>query len=300
MTTTRIKTWVREELGWEDLNAEFDNLVDDINTVDDKIPTITSAAETVLDDLSTSAMRTTLGVGYGTGATTVCVGNDARLSDTRTPTAGSVVAASMAADSVGLAPLLTSSANTSTMELTSQSVVMTGGQYCFHPTFKTSATGTAYNHTSTTTSTDYVALLGIAASSGQTAYAEWQYFAASPPYDLGNGEVNGFIYLKFDIVTGSIVSTSIAEDPPWYGNTGKKTTDKLAGMDKIPHPFRTIKKEHKVFMVDPMSDLVRELILLRGEGADVAELFYSGEIQLIKPVERSMPPGVVAYKCKWK
>lgn len=299
MTTARVKTWSAEVLGYADLNAEFDNLVDDINTIEDSIPTITSAAETVLDDLSTSAMRTTLGVGYGTSATTVCVGNDSRLSDTRTPTAGSVVVASMAANSVGLAPLLTSSANTSTTELTAQSIVMTGGQYCFHPTFKTSATGTAYNHTSSTTSTTYVALLGIAASSGQTAYAEWQYFAASPPYDLGDGEVNGFIYLKFDIVTGQIVSTSIAEDPPWYGNT-PRFADKLKGMDKIPHPFRTLKKNHKVFMVDPMSDLVRELILMQGEGADVPELFYNGKIQLIKPVKRSMPPGIVAYKCEWK
>jgi len=56
------------------------------------IVTVTSAAESLLDDANTTEMRATLGLGgaavldVGTTAGTVCAGNDARLTDARTPT----------------------------------------------------------------------------------------------------------------------------------------------------------------------------------------------------------------------
>ena len=49
--------------------------------------TLTAAGRALIDDADAAAQRATLSVAYGTTGTTVCVGNDARLADARTPTA---------------------------------------------------------------------------------------------------------------------------------------------------------------------------------------------------------------------
>jgi hypothetical protein len=48
---------------------------------------ITAAGADLIDDATAADQRATMGVAYGTTGTTVCVGNDSRLSDPRTPTA---------------------------------------------------------------------------------------------------------------------------------------------------------------------------------------------------------------------
>jgi hypothetical protein len=48
---------------------------------------ITAAGAALIDDATAADQRTTMGVAYGTTGTTVCVGNDSRLSDPRTPVA---------------------------------------------------------------------------------------------------------------------------------------------------------------------------------------------------------------------
>jgi hypothetical protein len=48
---------------------------------------ITAAGAALIDDATAADQRTTMGVAYGTTGTTVCVGNDSRLSDARTPVA---------------------------------------------------------------------------------------------------------------------------------------------------------------------------------------------------------------------
>lgn len=44
------------------------------------------------------------------------------------------------------------------------------------------------------------------------------YITTSPPWDLGDGEVNGFVYLVIDDTTGEVVGTSIGFDPVWAYN----------------------------------------------------------------------------------
>ncbi len=48
---------------------------------------ISAAGAALIDDPTAADQRTTMGVAYGTTGTTVCVGNDSRLSDARTPEA---------------------------------------------------------------------------------------------------------------------------------------------------------------------------------------------------------------------
>lgn len=305
--TERIKTWGEEVLYYADLNAEFDNIIDDLNTVRDSIPIITTAAEGLLDDLSVSAMRTTLGVAYGTTSGTVCQGNDSRLSDTRTPTDNSVTQAKMADDSVGQAELKISLGEASTTDINGEAITLTGGLYCLFPQIKASAGNTVYwgqdNAGASTgaaawsTSTSFATLINLSTSGG-TGYAQWNYITASPPYDLGDGTVGGFIYLKLDKVTGSPVSVSIAQDPPWFGNV-KASKDKLFGMDKIPHPFRNAGKRDAVIMIDPMSDLVRRLFERRAEGESISEIISGNKLKRGDKVTRHLPPGVEAYRYGW-
>ncbi len=42
----------------------------------------------------------------------------------------------------------------------------------------------------------------------------WRYIQSSPPYDLGDGEVAGFVYATVDN-TGTPLAWSVSEDPPW-------------------------------------------------------------------------------------
>jgi hypothetical protein len=303
---SRIKTWVYEKLTYADLNAEFDNVVDGINALDTAFPTITSFAETLLDDTSASSARTTLefdsgGNAYGTTAGTACEGNDSRLSDARTPTDSSVTPAKLS---------VTQATATSTATTYNQ-VTLTGGGYVFYPQLSVTSGNSVYwgkYNTGDTnnqngcaaysTSTTAETLLNLAVSGG-TGTVTWNYLHSSPPYDLGDGDVNGFVYLKIDKITGDILLTHIAEDPPWYGNS-PKSKNKLDGMDKTPHPFANSKDSDYIIMADPMSDIVKTIIDMQRDGEPAGHLFHDGELIIGEKVDRHTPPGVDAYEIKWK
>jgi hypothetical protein len=48
----------------------------------------------------------------------------------------------------------------------------------------------------------------------QTFYVDENYIQASPPYNLGNGDIPLFVFILLD-ETGSILGSSVAADPPW-------------------------------------------------------------------------------------
>lgn len=52
-------------------------------------------------------------------------------------------------------------------------------------------------------------------SAGGTLYVYSQYVQASPPYDLGDGEVPLFVFAMIENGSGRILGTYAAEDPPW-------------------------------------------------------------------------------------
>lgn len=154
-------------------------------------------------------------------------------------------------------------------------------------------------------SCDFTRTIGGSGSASSTVQAYQRYVTSSPPYDLGNGEVGGFIFLLLN-EKDDVVTSYVADTPPWAYNgptdirathkcpiSGKKyrtTCRKLsvkdiingkpleyiqeeithelknADMDLIPHPFGEVPEGHRVIMLDPMSADTERLVSLVGNG----------------------------------
>lgn len=149
-------------------------------------------------------------------------------------------------------------------------------------------------------------------------YMQQRYVTSSPPYDLGDGEVGGFIFLKLDS-GGNVLSHYAADAPPWAYNgptdirctkrcplTGKKyrrvqlrslaelmdgaspeyeyqeitQAIKNADMNLIPHPFGPLQAGETVVLIDTMDTRVRKLIDYQNQGGadEIAREIIAGKI----------------------
>lgn len=145
----------------------------------------------------------------------------------------SITAAAMGANSVGTSELIAASVrqgeiSTATASqslaigpLTVGVITPTGGTFTL-AYFLGEGGGTQnlaiYGHTTT-----YSAKVGFYnknVSSSRTAYLYSRYIQASPPYNLGDGDIPLFVYVLIDNSTGLIIGTSAAKDPHWayHGN----------------------------------------------------------------------------------
>lgn len=144
-----------------------------------------------------------------------------------------------------------------------------------------------------------------------------RYITSSPPFDLGDGEAGGFIFLLMDSL-GKVVSHYAADVPPWGYNgptdirakkvcriTKKKyrygmrpmsieqiidganpeyeyqeitQQIKNADMVLIPHPFGVIPSGHTVVLLDMMDERLRRLVDYQNGGGDISEALMSGKI----------------------
>lgn len=121
-----------------------------------------------------------------------------------------------------------------------------GGQYGFWPTIKTGVS--ASGHFNVSPVTDHYVSAGsyygspesrpLGSTLGTTSLQRFQlnnttqyggtnpgtltvtqrYMQSSPPYDMGDGQVHGFIYALIDNNTSGIISMWQAADPPWANN----------------------------------------------------------------------------------
>lgn len=103
-----------------------------------------------------------------------------------------------------------------------QSVTLTGGTYSFNFLGSiyygaNAATANLFPDTNTNGQTTKVILYQNSGSS-KNYYYQCRYVQASPPYNLGNGDIPLFVFAIVDNVTGDILSVDIAEDPPWANN----------------------------------------------------------------------------------
>jgi hypothetical protein len=77
---------------------------------------------------------------------------------------------------------------------------------------------------------------------------------------------------------------------------------KNADMGQIPHPFLGNDLTGRtVVMLDPCCPMMSKLAALSADGESVAELLSGGYVRLDNsPLERRMPPGVVAVTPQWR
>ena len=199
----------------------------------------------------------------GTGATDACAGNDARLSNTRTPTDGSVTEAKLASGAVteaklangavSQAKLKTSTGEVSTTSTTGANLTLPGGEYGFYPQLK----GYIYSADFCAPSSSfgsYTTNIWLKSSSTEyTAYARQRYVTSS-------GEVNWLFFLR-DKITKEIKSSWIAPDHPCFGNGGKPLL--------VPHPFPDYDEtKHEIIVINPSHEEVEAMKKLGERGED--------------------------------
>ena len=175
---------------------------------------------------ATAGLRT-----LGTTALKACAGNDARLSDARTPTGAGVVSQAMLKTSLG---------STSTNSTIGVALTLPGGQYGFYPQIKSQTVGISATFVATATTTagtSYVTLFGMKTSNGSyLAYAQQRYVTAS-------GEVH-WIFILRNKITKQTLSMYQAPDHPCFGNGGKPLL--------VPHPFGDYDEtKHEIIVINP-------------------------------------------------
>lgn len=221
--------------------------------------------------------------------------------------------------SVGQGDLRTSSGfveivRTSASGGNSANFVLPGGSYGFYPRIRrgttawTSTTAEAQIFTGaavTATARSQIYLSINNGVPGHLLQAYQEYVTASPPYDLGNGDVGGFIFLMLDSLN-NVLASYVSDTPPWAYNgptdirathkcpvTGMKYRTvrkkmsvrdiiegapieyvqqeithaiKNADMDVIPHPFIDVPAGCKIIMLDPMDSKTERLISVLNSG----------------------------------
>lgn len=149
--------------------------------------------------------------------------------DTNSIQNGAVTQGKLASSSVGIAQLRTANAGVSTN--TGQALLtLPGGSLGFYPQLnvailgntQTATLGSGVNAATaaiatlawTTTAVSHIALGN---SGGAVSTAIQSYFIASPPYNLGDGDIPLFLFAEVD-PTGKVVSAYSAPDAPWHYN----------------------------------------------------------------------------------
>lgn len=225
-------------------------------------------------------------------------------------------------------------------------VTLPGGQYGFCPESSTtigsgphSSTGFIDFGESASGATSYGQrarlTFDITQSGGGTStfLARQRYISSSPPFDMGDGEAAGFVFLLMN-ADGTIASTYNADVPPWAYNgptditackkcpiTGQKYRKvmkkrtmqevldgapiefeyepitqriKNADMKLIPHPFSPTEGQ-TVVMLDPMDARLKNLLDYQNLGGDIGEFLAK-----LKPdneaLRRKGPQGVMQVR----
>jgi len=133
--------------------------------------------------------------------------------------APNVTQAGIAASAVGQSEMKTTTASQSELVNNKVTVALTGGDYTLGWYVGADANWTD-SHTIIAHSDTYAANVAVVNNSGSstTFYFYSRYIQASPPWNLGNGDIPLFVMALVEKSTGDIFGTYVAEDPPWYAH----------------------------------------------------------------------------------
>lgn len=203
--------------------------------------------------------------------------------------------AAMANDAIGQAELKTSTQSVSTSLKAVYIVTASGGRFSLYGDCRSDAVGpysvpleVRLTMESYSLSSSYQVnfnLHGTTTNATWTMFGRLEYIQASPPYDLGDGVVAGFIYATIDNSSGDIVGLSISQDPPWMHNgttdtshdyvdskTGKHYKNKVVRDIKLSDALSNprLMEEYKEQLENPVIEVVE--ITQDIKNADMNEL----------------------------
>lgn len=165
-------------------------------------------------------------------APTQTVGNNS----TRLATTAFVLAnaGGVGAGEIGQTQLKSTTASQSVSVSSYSEIALTGGSYTMGHFLSSSYTGApATNrgmHPVGNNDAAYTAKVGLLnfEKTSKTAYVYSRYIQASPPYNLGDGDIPLFVYVLLENGTGKILGTSSAVDPHWaYNGRTLLTPDRI-------------------------------------------------------------------------
>ena len=163
-----------------------------------------------------------------------------------------------------------------------------GGEYGFYPQLKHSSTAdatAAHIHDSVIMTTSYVTYISLTPVAG-TPYAQQRYIQASPPYDLGDGQIEQFVFALVDSF-GKVVNAYAAPEAPWHNNG---PTDIRADYYEAGRGYRKIKQffaEHGSVKAALAKGLSREQIADSIHNSPLAEVEIT---QAIKNADMGLIP----------
>jgi hypothetical protein len=103
-------------------------------------------------------------------------------------------------------------------------LVLPGGPFGFYPQVATGDGGDLTAQIAVSGqgafSTIYTSVIYVTNNGAGTTQpsARQQYVQASPPYDIGDGDVRGFIFVLLERISGSPIAVYSAAEPPWIYN----------------------------------------------------------------------------------
>lgn len=274
LATLGFSVFVRTLLDDADTSAFLTSLGIDIDLLTLALPadtTISAYGKTLIDDADAATARTTLaiptdavaGTGsmrtLGGGALQACAGNDARLSDQRTPPNNSVSTVKIVNASVSQAKLKTSLGSVSVTLATREhggTASLPGGQYRLGLQVRGSYPGQIdfeglfCDSLGTGWVSPRAMFYNSHVSDSYTSYAQVRYVAAS-------GEVF-WVFILRNRITKEVIQMYQSPDHPCFGSGGKPLL--------VPHPFGDYDSEkHEIIVINPspeeVEDMEREILL---------------------------------------
>ena len=190
------------------------------------IPNTDKDAESIIDENLITLLRDNpIAIAAGdTGAPKIVT---AAITDSN------VTLSKMAASSVDTSQLVAASVTQSKLSTTTGeistttvgvNVILPGGEYSFYPQTKSSlglisteVTAQMSLPDGTVSSTSYISNIYLGCEGGATATAQARYIQASPPYNLGDGDIPLFIFCQVDS-SGKVITVYQAPEAPWHYN----------------------------------------------------------------------------------